>query len=83
MDKLLLPSTPATEFPGPLDLSKIADSGGIYPEIPIHLIQKVATERCAIPPLEVTAELLLAASSQRQHKEDGSSQQMQQAVFHG
>lgn len=72
----------ATEFPGPLDLSKLAESGGIFPEVPIHILQKVATDRCAVPPLEVTEELLLATPNEPCQTE-GSSSLDKQLVIHG
>lgn len=72
----------ATEFPGPLDLSKLADPGDIFPEIPARILQKIATERCDIPPLEVTEELLLTGPKEV-HKEEGGSSSQQQMVAYG
>ncbi|TVU24840.1 hypothetical protein EJB05_27300, partial [Eragrostis curvula] len=59
---------PAIEFPG---LSDLINSDDAFPEIPIAVIQKVATEKCQMSPSEVTAELLLAAR-QAQKQAEGS-----------
>ena len=48
-------------FPGLSDISKYADNGVSYPEIPIVEIQKIAVETCRVASSEVIAELLLAS----------------------
>jgi hypothetical protein len=74
---LLPPVCQAIDFPGLTDISKYKEIGGIFPEIPIVEIQKVATETCRIAPSEVTAELLLAS---RPEAEAGPSRSVAQDI---
>ncbi|KAK3159635.1 hypothetical protein QOZ80_1BG0049160 [Eleusine coracana subsp. coracana] len=81
--KLLMLNFTATEFPGPLDLLKISNSGGVFPELPVQLLQQVAVDRCAIPPLEMTTELLLATPNDRHNQDEGCSEKDMQMGTHG
>jgi hypothetical protein len=63
------------DFPDLAAIDKMINLGVSYPEIPIGQLQKVASERCGIHPMEVTRELLLAA------EEEGNNQT--QALVHG
>ncbi|TVU01684.1 hypothetical protein EJB05_52841, partial [Eragrostis curvula] len=57
-----IPTDPATEFPG---LSDLINSTEAFPEIPITVIQHIATDKCKLSPSEVTAELLMAAKKKK------------------
>ncbi|CAN6335394.1 unnamed protein product [Urochloa humidicola] len=68
---LLLPPTVfSKDFPGLDDLS---NNNFIYPQLPVELIQEVATSRCGLSPLEVATELLLATSEEMREEEERSS----------
>ena len=53
---------PDVEFPGLKDLQEIET----YPDISISKIQDVAINKCGIPPLEVTEDILLAETQEIQ-----------------
>lgn len=59
------------DFPGLVDLEKMADQGTVFHEIPVEEIQKIAIQKCQIPPSEVTAELLLDASVESKEMGEG------------
>jgi hypothetical protein len=61
LGNILLPPNQDVDFPGLSNISKYADNGVSYPEIPIVEIQKTVVETCRVAPLEVIAELLLAS----------------------
>jgi hypothetical protein len=48
-------------FPGPVkfpSLQNLLDCDGIYPEIAASTLQKVAVDRCGVPPVEAAVEVL-------------------------
>ncbi|TVU34396.1 hypothetical protein EJB05_16228, partial [Eragrostis curvula] len=50
VDTADVPADPAVEFPG---LSDLVNATDIFPEIPIAVIQNIATEKCKLSPSEV------------------------------